>query len=274
LRFDQHLHSKHSFDCETEPEQNVLRAMDLNLAGLTFTEHFDTHPDEWPTCRYDDARYSQDIARLRETYGHRLFIGKGIEVCYQPQRMDFILDHLDKHEFDLVMLSVHWVGGRTFHHREDWDGLDPATGTRLYFQGVLDAARCALRLREQRGRVFDVLGHLDLVRRYTHRFFDYYHAEDSMDIVEEIFRTCLAADLIPEVNTSTVRVGAGWSMPDALVVARYAALGGRAMCLGSDAHRADHISADFDYAVDMLQANGITYQAVFRQRHPLELEVR
>lgn len=266
MRFDQHLHSRHSFDCQTEPEQNVLRAIDLGLGGLTFTEHFDTHPDEWPTCRYDDARYSDDIARLRETHGHRLFIGKGIEVCYQPERMDFIVDHLKRHEFDLVMLSVHWANGRTFHHREDWDGLDPLSGTRLYLQGVLDAARGALTLCERHGRVFDVLGHLDFVRRYTRRFFDYYDPEDGMDIVDEVLRTCLAADLVPEVNTSSVRTVSGRAMPDGPVVARYAELGGRAMCLGSDAHRADHISADFDYAVDMMKGNGITHQAVFRER--------
>ena len=266
MLYDQHLHSRHSFDSETEPDDNVRRALELGLGGLTFTEHFDTHADEWATCRYDEARYADDIAGLRDRYGDRLFIGKGIEICYQPQNARFILDHLERHEFDLVVLSVHWTRRGAIHQRRVWEGIGPVAGTCLYLETVLDAARWAHRLRERHGRVFDVLGHLDLARRYAHRFFSHYDPNDGADLVDEILRTCLAAGLVPEINTSTVRAGPGRSMPDAPVVARYAELGGRAMILGSDAHEPEHVAGDFDYAVTVLRQNGITGQAVYRHR--------
>lgn len=269
MRFDQHMHSKHSFDCETEPLDNVRRAIELGLDGVTFTEHFDTHESEWPHCRYDDASYTADLDQCRHRYGDRLFVGKGIEVCFQPQNEAMILDHLQRHEFDLVILSVHWTRRGTVHRPRDWDTLSPADGTREYFEAVLEAARWARMLAGRYGRVFDVLGHLDLVRRYTHRFFNYYHPTDSADVVDEILRTCLEAGLIPEVNTSTVRTDSGRAMPDGPIVARYAALGGRAMTLGSDAHQPEHVGAGVDYATDMLRRHGIRGQAVFRGRRML-----
>ena len=104
--YDNHVHSNLSWDCDTEPRDNVLEAIHRGLAGLTFAEHFDTHPDEWEQCAYDDAAYSATIAALREEFGQQVFIGKGIEVCYQPDNMDFILDFLAGHQFDLVMLPA------------------------------------------------------------------------------------------------------------------------------------------------------------------------
>ena len=35
--YDQHLHTWHSADCEADPADNVRRAIELGLAGLTFT---------------------------------------------------------------------------------------------------------------------------------------------------------------------------------------------------------------------------------------------
>ncbi len=265
--YDQHLHSHHSFDCETAPAENVRAALAAGLAGLTFTEHFDTHPDEWSTCRYDDAAYSETIAGLRQEFGQCIFIGKGIEVCYQPDRMDFILDFLAAHQFDVVLLSVHWAGGRQLGWREHWDGLDAETGTRLYLERVLEAAHHCGELRRRHDRpVFDILGHLDFVKRYTHRFFQTTCIHQYGELIDDILRACLAADLTPEINTSTLRQGLFEPMPGPDTVRRYAALGGRAMSLGSDAHRTDAVGAGLPDAADMLRHAGIFSTVVFRAR--------
>jgi histidinol-phosphatase (PHP family) len=273
MRFDQHLHSRHSFDCDADPEDNVRRAIDLGLGGLTFTEHFDTHPDEWPHCRYDDERVSADLAGLRDKYGHQLFIGKGIEVCYQPEQEAFLLDYLAGHTFDLVILSVHWTRRFALHHHEEWADLDSTAAVRAYLEAVREAAGWARDLARQHGPVFHVLGHLDLVRRYTHRYLGDHAPEAGGDIVDDILRTCLEAELVPEVNTSAIRAGAGRPMPDGPVIARYAALGGQAVTLGSDAHHPEHIAADFDTAVAMVKAGGIHRQAVFRDRRVLIVDL-
>jgi len=265
--FDQHLHSRHSFDCKTEPRANVDAAIAKSLSGLTFTEHFDTHPDDWKACVYNDADYSATIARLREEFAGAIFIGKGIEICYQPATMDFVLDFLDRHRFDLVILSVHYFGGVPVHHREHWEGVDAAEGTRRYLENVREAVRFCERLHRRRGgRVFDVLGHLDLAKRYTKRFLGSYDMSPFGALIDEILSTCVAADLTPEINTSSLRQGLDEPMPNAEAVKRYAALGGKALSLGSDAHRAEDIGAGFDRARTMLRDAGLERIAVFKKR--------
>ena len=265
---DQHVHSHHSFDCETEPADNIRQAIAVGLSGISFTEHFDTHPDEWPTCRYDDRSYSATIADLRHRFSDTLFIGKGIEVCFQPERMDFILDFLEQHDFDVVLLSVHWAGDRAFHRRRHWAELTVPQASRLYFQTVLQAARLARDLhRRNEKRVFDILGHLDLIKRYTHRFRETEEVINGQEeLIDQILTTCLEADLIPEINTSTLRTGLAESMPGPTVVRRYAELGGQAVSLGSDAHAAADVGADFDRCSALLPDLGIHSLAYFDQR--------
>jgi histidinol-phosphatase (PHP family) len=271
--YDQHLHSRHSFDSEADPAENVEAAIARGLAGLTFTEHFDTHPGDWKASRYDDEAYSAAIERLRVRFGSTIFIGKGIEVCYQPDTMDFALDCLSAHSFDMVIMSVHYFRGRPVHVREEWAGLEPAEGTRRYLETVLEAVRFCERLHTGEGRVFDVLAHLDLVKRYTRRFFGVDNVSLFPDLIDEILRTCLAADVIPEINTSTLRQELPEPTPGPETMARYAALGGSAMTIGSDAHRSKDIGAGLDRAMAMLRAAGLKSVAVFKNRQRIEIRV-
>ena len=264
--YDQHLHSRHSFDCRTEPAANVKAALARGLAGLTFTEHFDTHPDEWEDCVYDDGAYSATIRQLREEYGDRIFIGKGIEVCYQPQRMDFILDFLASHEFDLVLLSVHYFGDKPVHVKEAWQGLSVEEGSRRYFDYVLQSVKFCRDLHGRCGRVFDVLSHLDFVKRYTKRFFGTDDVSCCADLIDQILSTCIEADLIPEINTSTLRQNLDETMPGDQTVIRYGQLGGTAMSLGSDAHTPEGVGSGFSKALSMLTTAGIDRLAIFKNR--------
>lgn len=264
--FDQHLHSHNSTDSDVAPGVAAAAALRAGLAGLTFTDHFDTHPTEWPLCRYNYDKLHDDILALRKQYGDRIFIGHGIEVCYQPERMEFILDFLNSHEFDMVLLSVHWFRGRALHVREHWDGFDTRSGTQAYLETVLDAAKLAGKVARGGRRVFDVLGHIDLVKRYTQRYFNEFEVRPFEGIVDEILQTAIASDIIPEINASGFRQGLGEPFPAEWAIRRYAELGGRYMSTGSDAHVAKDIGAGLPEAAEVLKRNGIRAAAVFRSR--------
>ena len=263
---DQHLHSRFSFDCKTDPAANVEAAIARGLCGLTFTEHYDTHPDDWPGCVYDDEAYSAAIEDVRERYRDRLFIGKGIEVCFQPEQMPKILHHLRSHRFDVVLVSVHYFGGKPAHVRENWHAVDAATGIDIAMRDVLTAVTHIRDLHRREGRVFDVLSHLDFAKRYAHRYCGSFDMTPHRGIIEDTLGAYLEASLIPEINTSTFRQGLGESMPNAEAVMTYARLGGKAMSIGSDSHSAEHIGADFDKAVAMLREAGINQTVVFKSR--------
>jgi histidinol-phosphatase (PHP family) len=262
--YDQHLHSWYSFDCATAPRANVLRALEMGLGGITFTEHYDTNPEDWPTCRFNDDAYTADLALLREEFGDALHIGRGIEICYQPGRMDRILGFLETGHFDLVLLSVHWMHDAAIHHRGRWDGRTVDDLKQAYLTTVREAAEMCARLQRGAGSPFHVLGHLDLVRRYAKRFLGAEEPLGHPDLVDDILRTCLEADLIPEINTSSLRQGLNEPMPGAAVIERYAKLGGTAIALGSDAHTAADIGSRLDDAAALAQRCGISQLAVFK----------
>ncbi|GJM24648.1 MAG: phosphoesterase [Phycisphaerae bacterium] len=262
--FDQHLHSWNSFDCKTPPADNVRHAIDVGLAGLTFTEHFDTHPSEWDGCVYDDAKIERELHELREQFGNRIFVGKGIEVCYQPERMDFILDFLNAHSFDVVLLSVHWADGKAVHLQSQFKGMTCDEYLRFYLEAVRDCTGHLVRMKRDGYQPFHVLGHLDYAKRSALRFFGFDGRLNEPALIDEILRNCLDAGIVPEINTSTLRQGLSSSMPGIEVVQRYAELGGTMMSFGSDAHRAEDIGAGSEHALGLMRDAGLTHLACYK----------
>jgi predicted metal-dependent phosphoesterase TrpH len=65
-KIDLHVHSKYSGDTDSDPEESVIRAIELGLAGIAFTEHY-----------YYGA--SEPVELLKEKYGERIMIVRGVE---------------------------------------------------------------------------------------------------------------------------------------------------------------------------------------------------
>lgn len=224
------------------------------------------HPKDRENCIWDYEAIADSIDQLREEFGDRLFVGFGIEVCYQSTVMAEILKYLDEHDFDFVLLSIHWCDKKPLHVHAHWTEVGCRETTRLYLESVLEALQFCLQLKEKGERPFDVLGHLDLVKRYSQRYWNEFNIEVHKDLMDEILRTAIAANVIPEINTSTLRDNVGEPMPAAWTVARYEELGGQAMSIGSDAHRSENIAAGFDAAIQVLKQAGIETEAVFSER--------
>jgi predicted metal-dependent phosphoesterase TrpH len=66
FKIDLHVHSKHSGDNDADPEETILRAIELGLQGIAFTEHY-----------YYGASEQAEI--LREKYGEQILILRGVE---------------------------------------------------------------------------------------------------------------------------------------------------------------------------------------------------
>lgn len=66
FKIDLHVHSKYSGDNDSEPEEAVLRAIELGLHGIAFTEHY-------------SYKVSEPVESLREKYKDRILIFRGVE---------------------------------------------------------------------------------------------------------------------------------------------------------------------------------------------------
>jgi len=65
-KIDLHIHSKYSTDNDADPEETVLRAIELGLHGIAFTEHY-----------FYEA--SEPVEILREKYKNSIMIFRGVE---------------------------------------------------------------------------------------------------------------------------------------------------------------------------------------------------
>ncbi len=66
FKIDLHVHSKYSTDNNADPEETVLRAIELGLHGIVFTEHY-----------YYEA--SEPVEVLRDKYRDSIMIFRGVE---------------------------------------------------------------------------------------------------------------------------------------------------------------------------------------------------
>ena len=263
---DQHLHSRHSVDSKADPVANCEQALAAGLAGLTFTEHYDVHPTERGHCQWDYDAIAATIEDLRRRFAPQLTVGLGIEVDYQAAQMEEIIGYLDRHAFDVVLLSVHWCGGRPLHLRRRWQGLTAADMRHDYLAELRGAAQACRDLAAAGRRPFDVVSHLDYVKRYL---IDYWNAplgrvaDEDLDPILEGF---IAADVIPEINTAGLRRDEAVAYPAYEILERYRELGGRFVSIGSDAHRSRDVGHGFSEVAARLQAIGFAGEAVFHDR--------
>lgn len=66
FKIDLHVHSRTSGDNDADPEESVLRAIELGLHGIAFTEHY-------------SFEASEHVELLKEKFGQRILIIRGVE---------------------------------------------------------------------------------------------------------------------------------------------------------------------------------------------------
>ena len=76
---DYHTHSSFSSDSDTPMEENIKKAISLGLKEIAATDHIDfDYPDPDYPFLFDYEPYSKEINRLREKYGDKIRILKGV----------------------------------------------------------------------------------------------------------------------------------------------------------------------------------------------------
>ena len=111
LSRDHHVHTSFCHHAVGTMEDYVLAARDKGLRQLNFLEHMESGIDYFQTTwlsesDFDD--YFTEGERLRRQYGDRLDIGLGVEVGYNPDSKDRLLERLSKRKWDQIGISYHY----------------------------------------------------------------------------------------------------------------------------------------------------------------------
>jgi histidinol-phosphatase (PHP family) len=257
---DTHTHSTFSRDSKVTVAQSVEAAISAQLAGISFTDHLDIGvPEGSVGDYYEIAEQQSAIQKCRIEYGTEVNIYTGIEVGLQIHCIDEIQKIVAAHKFDIVIGSVHWV-----------NHLDPYQGEYYINKGIKEAYREYLEFYIDCIRQFndfDVLGHYDYISRYspyTEKTLRYRAFQDQFDT---LFKIAVENGKAIELNTRSFLPRNGQPPQfDPDVFTRYRELGGDLVTLGSDAHEATRLAADFPYYAAKLKRCGIKYLTHFKER--------
>jgi histidinol-phosphatase (PHP family) len=257
-RQDYHIHTRFSADSEANMEAACQAAIARGISEIAFTDHLDFGPED-PSDYFRAAEYLAAIERCRAHHDGRLVVLAGVEVG-EPHLFATKASAVVAHsEFDIVLGSAHYADGMEAAWLGDFFEQPLRQAYESYFRQVVDLSAEG---------DFDVLGHLDLVKRDAHRFGKPYDGpEPYADMIRTALRSLVERGKGMELNTSPLRRGQPEPCPSPQILRWYRELGGEILTLGSDAHSPTAVGADLGLAVDIAKAAGFEHLTTFRRRH-------
>lgn len=241
---DYHVHTNFSGDSHADIAQYIIKAKDLGLEYILFTDHVDFGYSDPSFMDIDYDEYFKVMKDFELRYG--LPIRVGAEIGYEKNYKKEIKEFLKKYNFDFIIASIHSGNELDFYNGDFFHGKSKDEAYLEYFQIVLEMV--------ENFTNYDVVGHLDYIVRYGPYKDKYYEYDDYKEVLDEILKTIIRSNRGIEVNTSGLRQGQGVTFPKDEVLLRYKELGGKIISVGSDAHFNDDYLADFQEVVGKLSS--------------------
>jgi histidinol-phosphatase (PHP family) len=243
-------------------EDMCQAALELGMEEIAITDHADYEPLDVCSDYFRPEPYWQSIERCRNIFDGRLTIRAGVECGETHLYREEVGALISTYDYDVVIGSLHWAGDRPAFDGTFFDGLTLDEGLLLYFDHLTRLAADG---------EYDLLGHIDLIRRATDQRFGL--PELNLELYEAqaraLLRTVAERGKGIEVNTSYVFKGLGEPGPSTQVLRWFREEGGEIITLGSDGHYPDQVGAAFDRALDIVREAGFDQVTTFHGRSPI-----
>jgi histidinol-phosphatase (PHP family) len=251
MRLDYHMHTTYS-DGRCDLGEYVAEAERKKIDEIGFSDHIYLEKRQWSMDHANLPKYVSDIEALKAKSSISIKIG--LEVDFIPGRMDSLMRLIKQWNPDYLIGSVHHIGKWLLDSEreiEEWKRRDVDHVYTQYFSLVQALAKTQL---------FDIVGHLDLVKKFGHR-----PKSDLTDLMLRTVETTGKSGMCIEVNTSGLRKPCHEIYPGEKLLK---------MCFdsdipitfGSDAHSPEDVGNGFDQAVDLVRRVGYGEITRFTQR--------
>ena len=258
--YDMHNHTAYSDDSNASMTSMVEAGIQQGLKGMAITDHYD--PD-YPTPEFqftpEFPAYHKEMEQIKETYKDKIEILLGLEIGIQHgETMEKCRKAAKDYSYDFILGSFHCAHGKDLYvdYFNDWSIEEAYHG---FYQYMLEC------LEEYED--YDVLGHFNIVDRYTPRIPPY---GPYMEEIEAILRLLVDRGKGLEINTSSFRYNLGdLTTPSLTILSLYKDLGGEIITIGSDAHAPRHVGYKLDWAEEFAKSSGFKYYAYYKNRTPI-----
>src|SRR5450830_1424415 len=209
---DYHVHTARCGHAGGAARDYVLAALSRGLSEIAFTDHVPLYflPGEDPDpglamTRAELPGYVEEVSALREEFAGRIDVLLGLEADYAEGYEAALEEILRAHDWDVVLGSVHWVAG----------GWIDAPGSRKRHEiegsALLWGEYYRLLAKAATSRLFDVITHFDLPKKFGHRM-----PPEAADAEAAAVDAARAAGVAIEVSSAGLRktVGEEYPAPD------------------------------------------------------------
>jgi len=252
MRLDYHIHTTFS-DGRNDLHECVHEAAKKRIDEIGFSDHIYLKKEDWSMVPADLPKYVSKIGALKKL--SQISIKTGLEVEFVPYQMEGLMQEINRFDFDYLMGSVHFIGDWQFDSEkqiEEWKRRDVNQVYEQYFDLVRTMAKT---------RLFDFVGHLDLVKKFGFR-----PRSDLKDLLLETVRTISKSGMCIEVNTGGLRKPCHEIYPSEKLL-KMCFDNGLPITLGSDAHLSEDVGAGFDKAIDFVRKAGYAEIVKFTKRN-------
>lgn len=253
LLYESHMHTPLCRHAQGEPEEYAAHAEKRGLKGIIITCHNPLpdglaqgsrmYPEQW-------EEYLELIERARAAWAGRIDIRAGLEADYFPGLESFT-------EKQIASAPLHHVLGSVHPHIGDYRSCyypgDDFSYQKTYFQHLAQAAETGL---------FDTLAHPDLIKNTVAEQWDVALIFPEIQrVLDRIAETGVAMELntsglnkvVPEMNPG----------PEILRAMREREI---PVVIGADAHVPGRVAADYEKALELLEAAGYEKISFFLER--------
>jgi histidinol-phosphatase (PHP family) len=276
---DYHIHPSYSADARGSVEEFCKVAVQKGLQEICFATHLDADPvreDGFVMVRGEKVSiyspdwledYESSIRTAGDAFEEQnLKVKLGVEVDLYPGVVEQLPEAFHSTDFDLVIGSVHLVDHKAISLKEEAIDI-----FRKYELGELGNHYYGLIMDSVESGLFDIIGHLDIYRRYG----EAYYGEDIHALwephIEELSRRMKTHEVGFEVNTSSWRRGLNEPMPATSLIQALLTRGIDIVTVGSDAHGPEEVGSGIDEAIAVLRKSGLQAVSGFYRRLPFPI---
>jgi histidinol-phosphatase (PHP family) len=270
-KMDYHLHTAVTIDGNMHEFEACERAVVLGIQEIAFTNHVMLNQSNYLISPASFIGHWENIQECQERYP-QLQIRLGIEMDYYPNRESDIASKIQYYEgligrpFDFILGSIHDIRGGFFSNRTAaipfFKDREIVSTYHEYFELVTRAVR---------SRLFNIMAHPDLIKKYTYQLTPLVPFERYQDVVESFIAELITCEVGIEINTKGLQRPVQEPYPSAefleLYISRSRALGkDPIITLGSDAHMVKDVGFGILQIVESLKKNTVNL-ASFEQRN-------
>jgi histidinol-phosphatase (PHP family) len=274
MMFDYHIHPNYSIDAEGTVDEFCRAALKAGLREIAFTTHLDSdrvaedcyvivkgkRVDINSNVWFED--YESTIRTAGDHYrDDGLVVLLGVEVDCFPGVQHALPERFFSTDFDFIIGSVHLIDHIAISASGRADEVFGKYSVKelgeRYYSILLDSIDL---------KIFDVIAHLDLYRRYGETFYGDVIHELWEPHLEELSRKMMSKNIGFEINTSSLRKGMQQSMPEDRIVRALKQQGVKIVTVGSDAHIPSDVGKGIKTALNVIRDSGFDGVSTYRKR--------